>query len=355
MYKRKNMKIMIGAFIGLGTIIIVSLVYAGFTGQLNITGTSTARQSNWDIHFENLSNVTTTGSAKVLTQPRLNGTTSIEDYDVTVTSPSDTISFTFKVVNDGNYDAEISSLNIGTPTCTGTDETSNTNVCGKLTYSLTDENGSSVQVGDKLLAKDYKIMKVTLFYQDFSDASLLPTADVSISGLGITINYEQSGSALVKDNGEVANNRVYHQGDKITLNNEDYWIIEDSGADKDYVIALKDIALTQMAFGSTALYDESDVKKYIDNWADNYFTNDELKEIDGYAARLIKSNEYRMIASKYSWSYSFNYWMMSVCNLSANWVCGVESAAPGANRNFLSTWQANVRPVINVYKSAISS
>ncbi len=46
--------------------------------------------------------ITITGSAKVLSQPSLDGTTTIEDYDVTVTSPADTISFTFKVVNDGN-------------------------------------------------------------------------------------------------------------------------------------------------------------------------------------------------------------------------------------------------------------
>ena len=74
MYKRRNINVLMIAIATLSLVIIVSLVYAGFTGQLNITGTAVQRTSNWDIHFENLSNITTTGSAKVLSQPVLDGT-----------------------------------------------------------------------------------------------------------------------------------------------------------------------------------------------------------------------------------------------------------------------------------------
>lgn len=110
-----------------------------------------------------------------------------------------------------------------------------------------------------------------------------------------------------------------------------------------------------MAFGSTAIYDESDVKIYVDNWAINYFQNNELKEVDGYSVRLITVDEYSNIAQKYSWSYSFDYWMMSVCNLNNNWVCGVETAYPGNARNVPPHYPFGVRPVINVYKSALET
>ena len=356
MYKRRSFNVMLAGMIVLCLVVVIALVYAGFAGQLNITGTSVQRTSNWDIHFENLSNITTTGSAKVLSQPSLDGTTTIEDYSVSTTSPGDTISFTFKVVNDGNYNASISSVSVGTSECTGTDSTSNTNVYGKLSYTLTYENGATVQTGDTLYAKDYSIMKVTLTYADFSDASLLPTADVSISGIGITINYQQSGSALVKDNGEVANNKVYHQGDKITLNNEDYYVIANSGAGQDYVVALKNDPLTSMAYGSNSDYDSSNVKSYIENWIINNFYNDELKEVNNYKARLINKNEYDNLDNSYNWRFDsgYSYWTMT----------------PKTSNDGLQMWAINndgdiynyfyiansnaVRPVINVYKDKIT-
>ena len=403
MYKRRSFSVIFAGMMVLSLVIVLALVYAGFTGELNINGMSVQRSSTWDIYFENLSSITTTGSAKVLSQPSLDGPTTIEDYSVSTTSPGDSISFTFKVVNDGNYNASISSLSIGTPTCTGTDSTSNTNVCGKLSYTLTYENGASVQANDILYAKDYQIMKVTLTYAEFNDPSLLPTADVSISGLGITINYEQSGSALVNDNGTVANYKVYHQGDKITLNNEDYWLISNSGAGQDYVVALKDKPLTvaelnlyggvgtennhvnrytsssqgtatnysgygYMAYyssatckssdisGCTTNYSNSDVKFVLDAWADDVFTNGELKEVDGLNARLITKNEYQSIPTTYTWRYKpMNGLTMSQWGTDKSIVWFIDGSGNISGGIFVYDYRGAVRPVINVYKSAIDT
>ena len=411
MYKRRSFSVIFAGMMVLSLVIVIALVYAGFTGQLNITGSSVQRSSTWDIHFENLSNITTTGSAKVLSQPTLNGTTTIEDYSVSTTSPGDTISFTFKVVNDGNYNASISSVSVGTPTCTGTDSTSNTNVCSKLTYTLTYENGASVQTGDVLYAKDYVIMKVTLTYADFNDSTLLPTSDVSISGLGITINYQQSGSALVNDNGTVANNKIYHQGEKLTFYNEDYYIIADSGAGQDYVVAIKDLPLTvaevsqyggvgtdnnhvnkytydaapgtvynQQGYGGMAYYtsetcgvingsnvtsgcktdyDSSDIKYVVDNWSNNVFVNNELKTVNNYKARLITRSEFMnlpIINDGSGWQnwvggYANFWWTMTEANsqLTVHYI-----NRGSMNQNEVYKCPV-VRPVINVYKSALET
>ncbi len=388
MLSRKESKIITVSIISFAVVALIGLIYAAFTGQLNITGTSVQRRSSWDIHFENLSSITTTGSAKVLSEPSLNGDTSIEDYNVSTTSPGDQISFTFKVINDGNYDAEISSINIGTPTCTGTDETSNNNVCNNLTYTLTDENGASIQVGDKLLAKDSKVMKVTLLYQEFSDASLLPTADVSIGGLGITINYEQSGSALVKDNGEVVDYKVYHVGDKATVNNEDYWVIENSGVGQDYVVALKDLPLTAaeivaaggdvgfthsdgvtggVLYGSNEIYETSSIKNIVDNWTESKFVEGQLKNVNNYNARLIQRSElisglgYLNRTSDQDvnsnvpiWVYSDKYFYWTMTPYQNNRVVIVQKNGNIRNFGVGSYYDGPaVRPVINVYKSAL--
>ncbi len=258
-------------------------------------------------------------------------------------------------------------------------------MCGKLSYTLTYEGGATVQTGDMLYAKDYVTTKVTLSYAEFNDASLLATADVAISNLGITINYQQSGSALVKDNGEVANNRVYHQGEKITLNNEDYYIIADSGADKDYVVALKDLPLiynevndastgvnisvtNRRGFGVVSYYtsdtcnasvhsdcnsnyDELDIKLVVNNWALSKFTNNELKEVSGYKARLITVSEYNNISTNFSWRCSEGYLTMTPFTGWANSFSMITTGC-GVARNDI--WYPNpVRPVINVYKSAL--
>ncbi len=250
------------------------------------------------------------------------------------------------------------------------------------------------------MAKDYAIMKVTLTYQTFNDASLLPSEDVSISNLGITVNYVQSGSALVKENGEVSDYRVYHQGDKITLNNEDYYVIANSGAGQDYVVALKDEPLTVAevnlyggvgtennyvnkytqssvgtafnlnGYGAVAFYsrdncgyvsgswtdyencnnnyDDSDIKHIVDNWEVDKFVNDELKEINNYKSRLINMSE---ITSNIGPLMDEGYWSMTKGAYKGIMLC--------SNTTCHFSWYKKVadlylvRPVINVYKSAI--
>ncbi len=393
MYKRNNYKMYIIGSIILSVIALTGLIYAAFTGQLNIRGTSVNRHSKWDVHFENLSTITTTHTAKVLDnkEPKIgDDLLSITDYDVSLTTPGDSISFTFDVVNEGNYNAKITAINIDTPECTGSDETSNNNVCNNITYTLTQASGSSVNVNDVIYAKDHLTLKVTLTYKDTVTASELATSDVSISNLGITIDFEQSSDALIKDNGEVANYRVYHQGDKITVNNEDYWIIARSGIGQDYVVALKDEPLTveevnlygssisvsagnqngygKMAFGSTNEYSTSNIKIVVDTWANDKFANDILKEIDGYKSRLLMESDFMVLG--YSGRYVHGY--TNVSNV-PNFVYSYTDyyTAYKSTRGAITYVAVDgqiisgggpqphverlVRPVINVYKSALEN
>ena len=148
MYKRNNYKMYIIGSIALSVIALTGLIYAAFTGQLNIRGTSVNRHSKWDVHFENLSKITTTHTAKVLDnkEPKIgDDLLSITDYDVSLTTPGDTISFTFDVVNEGNYNAKITDIVINTPEFTGSDETSNNNVCKNIKYELTRSTGASIE------------------------------------------------------------------------------------------------------------------------------------------------------------------------------------------------------------------
>ena len=175
---------------------VFGITYAAFTQSLTISGTATVKKSSWSIKFANLSTVSTTGSAAQVTAPTINtNDTKISNYSVSLTKPGDTVSYTFDVTNAGDYNAVLDTITIPTPTCTKTTngvDTDATNVCSNLTYTLTYSDGTALAKNDALNAGATKSMKLTLTYKSTATAAQLPTADVSISNLGITLTYKQS-------------------------------------------------------------------------------------------------------------------------------------------------------------------
>lgn len=179
------------AFLLVGTI-----AYASFTQQLDIQGKATVNKSSWSIKFTNLQPVIKTGTATEVTAPTINtNDTKISEYDVTLTTPGDSVTYNFDVKNEGTFNAKISSITIPTPTCTGTGTnatTDETNVCDNLTYTLTYADGSPIAVDDTLDAGETKSLKLNLLYSSSISAAQLPSNDVAVSNLAISIIYAQS-------------------------------------------------------------------------------------------------------------------------------------------------------------------
>ena len=103
-------------------------------------------------------------------------------------------------------------------------------------------------------------MLLRLTYKTFDDTSLLPKADVAISGLGISLTYTQDGNAKVNNDGTTPYVKPYEVGDQITVANETYHIIS-VPSNEDYVVALKDNPLTATEItsaGGTVGYTYSD-------------------------------------------------------------------------------------------------
>ena len=180
----------------------------------------------------------------------------------------------------------------------------------------------------------------------------------------------------------------YQVGDLITVSGEQYYVIVDSPKTQDYVIALKEKPLTVsevntygssipvsatnqsgyggMAFGTVNNYDSSNVKIVVDNWATAKFTNNQLKNIDNYSARLITVDELVRLGfvdcgrtcpineNVPEWVYGYRYWTKSV----------FDGTHMNVIQHYKNVWQIDyysldfkiftVRPVINVHKSAIT-
>lgn len=197
----REMKILVVAALII-SIVAIGIGFAAFSETLTINGSASVQTSTWKVKFSELGTATLTGSAAEVTKPTLSDTT-IETYNATFKTPGDSVSYKIKVSNTGSYNAKITTATISVPSCTGkageaTADADATKVCDKLTYTLvydtddTQSAGQAVAVGDTLKAGETRPMVLTLKYAEFTDAALLPAADVSISNLGVTLVYSQA-------------------------------------------------------------------------------------------------------------------------------------------------------------------
>lgn len=197
----KEMKILVVAALII-SIVAIGIGFAAFSENLTINGSASVQTSTWKVKFSELGTATLTGTASEVTKPTLSDTT-IETYNATFKTPGDSVSYKIKVSNTGSYNAKITTATISVPSCTGkageaTADADATKVCDKLTYTLvydtddTQSAGQAVAVGDTLKAGETRPMVLTLKYAEFTDATLLPAADVSISNLGVTLVYSQA-------------------------------------------------------------------------------------------------------------------------------------------------------------------
>ena len=177
------------------SVLAITLVYAGFTQTLRVNGSAEVKAAKWYIHFDNLSAAQTEGQLNLVTPAEISTSkTHIGDYRVVFYNPGSSLTYTFDVVNEGNFNAEITSLTKTAPTCSG-----NSEVCNYLTYELKyttsgeDYNiGDSVAVGDTLAAGESRGLILTLSLSSTMTADKLPDSDILIGGLGITIIYSQA-------------------------------------------------------------------------------------------------------------------------------------------------------------------
>ena len=77
----------------------LGIAYALLSTTLTISGTTSVSAATWDIHFSNL-NASSTGDA-TYTLPQFTSTTALTDYEIVLTKPGDSVTFTFDIVNAG--------------------------------------------------------------------------------------------------------------------------------------------------------------------------------------------------------------------------------------------------------------
>ena len=341
----KDKKLVFGILALLVGIIVISISYAAFTQNLNINGTGNVQATSWSVHFANLSNAVTNGTAVERTAPTIkSGQTSIGDYSVDFYTPGDSITYTFDVVNEGDYDAKISVLTNGTPPCNGTDATSNANVCANLEYTLKyTTNGETVSQNDPLRKGQARNMTLVLRYKTTIGQNELPTAEVTVSNLGITIQYSQA-SLYDGANTEVpAITYVNRQNagqitaeDEVAIGEEHFYVVSSDNA-------------------NTVLLAKYDLKS---DGNGSY-----MQDTSGTSTNIIKVN--------FLDSNNMEYWDNGNCTYNGSWTCpgsgGLKSeyanaSNPAGTTSYTTPYPevydsnaVRIYPVVNSYVNKIAS
>lgn len=205
MDKKKSLGIVTGVIALVVSVAAVTLAYAAYDASLTIKGSGTAKATKWSIIFKDLGEAQTgndggvTSTASEKTTPNIVGNTSIETYSVELKTPGDYVTYNFKIKNDGDFPAKIDTgFTMPTPTCTkgasGVDADA-TNVCSNLTYTLKYVTngvvGDDVSVNDTFAAGEEKEVQLKIYYNKNATSAQLPTDDVAIGNLNITIPFVQ--------------------------------------------------------------------------------------------------------------------------------------------------------------------
>lgn len=232
--KTRSLIIAIMAF----SIIATTVAYAALQTTLNISGSIAKKGGSWDIHFENVSNITNYGSA-TLTTPKIES--SKLSFSTTLAKPGDYISFTVDVKNSGTIDAVLNSVIFS-----GEQDAKSKDI----TYAVTYSDGTSIAKNDKLNVGDKRTFKVLVKYDDVSSIS---STDQQIT-LGLTLNYVQTGNVSLSS----------------TLPGTSTTVLENSGVvvmgDNSYLSASSKLSVTKtdatLATTSGYLLESSSSVKY---------------------------------------------------------------------------------------------
>ena len=84
----------------------LTVAFAALSTTLTINGTANVNTATWDIHFANLTGPDTTGTGASSSEPTLDATT-IDNVNMSVTKPGDSVTYYFDIVNAGTIDAEL--------------------------------------------------------------------------------------------------------------------------------------------------------------------------------------------------------------------------------------------------------
>ena len=190
-------------------VVSMTIAFAALSSNLNINGSASVQNisESWNIHFAHISNtaneVKTYGYASADSSITVENTT-VTVPEVTLKAPGDKVEYIFKVVNEGDVTGYINVLNnigIGTityaanETMTSSQKTAFQNDI-QVTLTYNDTNKTALAYNDTLTKNQEKELILTIQYINRNGEQILPTGDVTFTGISASITYGQDRTSL---------------------------------------------------------------------------------------------------------------------------------------------------------------
>lgn len=197
----------------LGVLIVglvsMTVAYAALTQTLTINSSAVVqnRSTSWNVHFQantltGHNPIETSGYATVASGATLTlsaDSTVITTPTVTLKAPGDKVDFYFDVINEGEIHAKIATGGItgptlGSPTWNASEPADNKDaIVNAVRLSLVDAStGNALSAGERLpFTSGSNVRHLKLTIELDSELEVLPTYDVTFSGITAAINYTQ--------------------------------------------------------------------------------------------------------------------------------------------------------------------
>ena len=165
-------------------IVAMSIGFASFAQNLNITGNTTVQSTSWNVQFKTDSYSETAGSMTVDTGNRVINATSMT-YNVTLSKPGEFYEFTIDVENTGTFDAQLEGITMSSLT---TEQQKY--LVYKITYDGTEYTTTTSSLAIDLLSGNTETVKVRVEYIQPDNPDDLPDSQQVIT-LNAALDYVQ--------------------------------------------------------------------------------------------------------------------------------------------------------------------
>lgn len=205
MKQKKRKTIIIVMLTLITSVISVSIAFATFSTTLVIKEkVDQVDNKKWDVHFSKIPNGKSVGSVEgvVVGKPdSIKGdlTETGFTWSVNFNKPGDSVTYTFYVVNSGDFNIALVDTITPVVTCTS-DGKSETKICSKVTYKVTHENGEDYKSGDIIKAgTSEKIVVFVKLSEDFNEEEKeLLTSKIEVNAVQINMLFNQYVAPITK-------------------------------------------------------------------------------------------------------------------------------------------------------------
>lgn len=199
-------------------IIGLTVAFAALSQELNISGSGKVDPALWDIYFDNLSEPTINGKASIGEISSIENKTTL-NINVNLAVPNDEVIYTVDLVNNGDVNAEIDSIDVSLT------EEQKKYVDFSMKYE--DTSLGEVAVKDVLLAKTTLPIKITIKYKDIT-TSELPKENLNI-GFTYALNFVQTSKTEFPSKITTTKPETYAVGTRVCISDQCFYVIDDDG------------------------------------------------------------------------------------------------------------------------------